>query len=217
MTEKKKRIVLPLVDMDAKVVEELELDPHVFDAKVNKKTLYQAIVGYRAHKRVGAASTKTRGEVRGGGKKPWRQKGTGRARHGSIRSPLWRHGGVVFGPHPRDFGPSSIPQAIRSEALRSSLNAKIGSGDFLLIEKIHLLHPKTKDFVKFLRSLKVEGESILCVIDAITENIKRSTRNIPRLHTMDSSSLNAYDVMNNKKILMCRDSLKNLTKRLKNA
>jgi large subunit ribosomal protein L4 len=213
--EKKKRIVLSIVGMDGKSLEETELDAHVFDGKVHKKTLYQAIVGYRANKRVGVASTKTRGEVSGGGKKPWRQKGTGRARHGSIRSPLWRHGGVVFGPHPRDFS-YNLPQAIRNEALRSSLNAKIESGDFILVEKVHLLHPKTKDFVKFLQSLKVNGESILCVIDAITENIKRSTRNIPRLHLMDSGSLNAYDVMNNKKIIMSRDSLKNITKRLKN-
>lgn len=214
--EKTKRIVVPVHDMGAKVVEEVELDPHVFDGEVKKKTLYQAIVGYRANKRIGLAATKTRGEVSGGGKKPWRQKGTGRARHGSIRSPLWRHGGVVFGPHPRDFG-YKMPQKIKSEALRSSLNAKIASGDFILIEKIHIMHPKTKEFAQFLGALKIPGESVLCVIDAVTENIKRSTKNIPRLRIIDSQSLNAFDILNSKKILMSRDSLKNLTKRLKNA
>jgi large subunit ribosomal protein L4 len=213
--EKKNRIVMPVYDMGAKVVEELELDAHVFDGVIKKKTLYQAIVGYRSNQRLGLASTKTRGEVSGGGKKPWRQKGTGRARHGSIRSPLWRHGGVVFGPHPRDFS-VAIPQGIRTEALRSSLNAKIKSGDLILAEKIHILHPKTRDFVKFLDALKIEGTSILCVVDSVTENIKRSTRNIPRLDIVDSHSLNAYDVLNSKKILITRDSLKNLTKRLKN-
>lgn len=214
--EKKRRIEMPVYDMGAKEVERVELDPHVFDAQVKKKTLYQAIVGYRSNKRQGTASTKTRGEVSGGGKKPWRQKGTGRARHGSIRSPLWRKGGTVFGPHPRDYS-YLMPQKIRNEALRSSLNAKINSGDFVLIEKIHILHPKTKDFVKFLDALKINKERVLCVIDAITDNIKRSTRNISFVYTVDSSSVNAFDVLNSKKIIITRDSLKSLTKRLKNA
>jgi large subunit ribosomal protein L4 len=212
--EKKNRIVVPVLDMGAKKVEEIELDVHVFDGNVKKKTLYQAIVGYRANQRRGLAQTKTRGEVSGGGKKPWKQKGTGRARHGSIRSPLWRHGGVVFGPHPRDFG-YTMPQKIKNEALRSSLNAKIKSGDFILVEKIHMMHPKTKEFVKFLDALKILNQSVLCVIDAITDNIKRSTTNIPRLQVVDSLSLNAYDVLNSEKLLVSRDSLKNLTKRLK--
>lgn len=214
--EKKNRIVMPVYDMGAKVVEEIELDAHVFDGEVKKKTLYQAIVGYRANRRLGLAATKTRGEVSGGGKKPWKQKGTGRARHGSIRSPLWRHGGVVFGPHPRDFS-VSIPQAIRLEALRSSLNAKIKAGDMILAEKIHIMHPKTKEFVKFLGALKIQDISVLCVVDSVTDNIKRSSRNIPRLSIVDSHSLNAFDILNSKKLLITRDSLKNLTKRLKNA
>ncbi len=214
--EKKSRMVVSVLDMGGKSVEEIELDAHVFDGNVKKKTLYQAIVGYRANQRKGLAATKTRGEVSGGGKKPWKQKGTGRARHGSIRSPLWRHGGVVFGPHPRDFG-YSIPQKIKNEALRSSLNAKVKSGDVIFIEKIHIMHPKTKEFVKFLDALKILNQSVVCVIDAITDNIKRSTRNIPHLQVIDSLSLNAYDVLNAKKVLMSRDSLKNIIKRLKNA
>ena len=214
--EKKNRIVMPVVDMGNKVVEEIELDAHVFDGSVKKKTLYQAIVGYRANRRLGLAETKTRGEVSGGGKKPWRQKGTGRARHGSTRSPLWRHGGVVFGPHPRDFS-YTMPQQIRNEALRSSLNARISSGDVVLVEKIHILAPKTKEFAKFLDALKLSATSVLCVLESVTENIKRSARNIQGLQLLDSSSLNAYDVMNTKKIILSRDSLKNLTKRLKHA
>ncbi|MDD2866370.1 MAG: 50S ribosomal protein L4 [Candidatus Omnitrophota bacterium] len=214
--EKKNRIVMPVVDMGNKVVEEIELDAHVFDGSVKKKTLYQAIVGYRANRRLGLAETKTRGEVSGGGKKPWRQKGTGRARHGSTRSPLWRHGGVVFGPHPRDFS-YTMPQQIRNEALRSSLNARIASGDVVLVEKIHILAPKTKEFAKFLDALKLSATSVLCVLESVTENIKRSARNIQGLQLLDSSSLNAYDVMNTKKIILSRDSLKNLTKRLKHA
>jgi large subunit ribosomal protein L4 len=212
--EKKNRIVMPVRDMGNKVVEEIELDAHVFDGSVKKKTLYQAIVGYRANRRLGLAQTKTRGEISGGGKKPWKQKGTGRARHGSTRSPLWRHGGVVFGPHPRDFS-YVLPQQIRHEALKSSLNAKIAAGDVVLVEKIHVLSPKTKEFVKFLDALKVSSTRILCVLESVTENIKRSARNIPGLRLLDAASLNAFDIMNSQKIIMSRDSLKNITKRLK--
>ncbi len=214
--EKKKRIVLPVHGMDGKVVEELELDPHVFDGVVNKAVLYQVITCYRANQRLGLAQTKTRGEVSGGGKKPWRQKGTGRARHGSIRSPLWRHGGVVFGPHPRDFG-YTVPQKIRLEALRSSLNAKLTGKTLDLVESFHVNQPKTKEFAKFLEAMKVDGQSVVCVIEAHNDNLKRATRNIPRLKLVDAGSLNALEVMNTKRVLVSRDSLKNLTKRLKNA
>lgn len=214
--EKKNRIVVPVYDMDGKSLEKIELDAQLFDGFVRKKTLYQAIVAYRAGMRAGSAQTKTRKDVSGGGKKPWRQKGTGRARVGSSRNPLWRHGGIVFGPHPRDFG-YALPQKIRKEALRSSLNSKIQNGDFILVEKIHIMHPKTKDFVKLLDALKLGKEKVLCVIDAVNENIKRSSANIPYLKMIDSASLNAFEVVNSKKILITRDSLKNLTKHLKNA
>ncbi len=213
--EKKKRIVMPVHDMKAKVVEEIELDPQVFDGSVNKKVLYQAITAYRANARMGSASTKTRKEVSGGGRKPWRQKGTGRSRHASTRSPLWRHGGVVFGPHPRDFG-YTLPQKIRSEALRSSLNAKVAGGTLSLVERFHVLTPKTKEFVQTLEAFKADGTRVLCVIDAITDNIRRATGNIQKLYLTDPASLNALDVVNAERILMSRDSLKNLTKRLKN-
>ena len=212
--EKKKRIVMPVHDMKAKVVEEIELDPQVFDGSVNKSVLYQAITAYRANARMGAASTKTRKQVSGGGRRPWRQKGTGRARHASTRSPLWRHGGVVFGPHPRDFG-YTVPQKIRSEALRSSLNAKIALGKMSLVERFHILTPKTKEFVQTLKAFKADGARILCVIDAITDNIRRAAGNIQKLYLTDPASLNALDVVNAERVLMSRDSLKNLTKRLK--
>ncbi|MGE5279700.1 MAG: 50S ribosomal protein L4 [Deltaproteobacteria bacterium] len=212
--EKKKRIVLPVHDMKAKVVEEIELDPQVFDGKVNKSVLYQVITAYRANARMGKASTKTRKEVSGGGKKPWRQKGTGRARHASIRSPLWRHGGIVFGPHPRDFG-VRVPQKMRREALRSSLNAKIAGGTLALIERFHVLSPKTKEFVQTLRAFKADDARLLCVVDSITDNIRRATNNLQNLYLTDPQTLNALEVVNAERILMSRDSLKNITKRLK--
>ncbi|MFH1691918.1 MAG: 50S ribosomal protein L4 [Candidatus Omnitrophota bacterium] len=214
--EKKNRTVVDVYDMDGKAIEKIELDAQSFDGFVRKKTLYQAIVAYRAGMRAGTAQTKTRKEVSGGGKKPWRQKGTGRARVGSSRNPLWRHGGVVFGPHPRDFG-YALPQKIKREALRSSLNAKVQTGNFILVEKIHIMQPKTKEFLKFLDALKTGKEKVLCVVDAVNENIKRACSNISYLSLIDSASLNAFEVVNAKKIIITRDSLKNLTKRLKNA
>lgn len=214
--EKKNRTVVDVYDMDGKAIEKMELDAQFFDGFVRKKTLYQAIVAYRAGMRAGTAQTKTRKDVSGGGKKPWRQKGTGRARVGSSRNPLWRHGGVVFGPHPRDFG-YALPQKIKREALRSSLNAKVQAGNFFLVEKIHIMQPKTKEFIKFLDALKVGQEKVLCVVDAVNENIKRACANISYLSLIDSASLNAFEVVNSKKIIITRDSLKNLTKRLKNA
>jgi len=213
--EKTTRIVLPVYDMNAKKIEEVELDPHVFDGEVNKTVLYQAITAFRANLRRGLAQTKTRGEVSGGGKKPWKQKGTGRARVGSTRSPLWRHGGVVFGPHPRSFT-QDIPKALKAEALRASLNSKIAAGTLMLVEKFHVLQPKTKEFVRALDHFKVGKDSVLCVIDAVTDNIKRSAKNIQRLEIIDPATLNALDVVNVRKILMSRDSLKIITKRLKN-
>jgi large subunit ribosomal protein L4 len=213
--EKKKRILLPVHDMNAKVIEEIELDPHVFDGEVNKSVLYQAITMYRANLRQGTAATKTRGEVSGGGRKPWKQKGTGRARVGSIRSPLWRHGGVVFGPHPRDYS-YDLPKKLKAEALRAGLNAKIRDNELVLVEKFHVLEPKTKEFVKVMTAFKLTGEKVLCVVEAASENLRRSTNNIKGLRLVASNMLNAYDLLNVAKVLMSRDSIKNLTKRLKN-
>ena len=117
-------ITLPIYNTEGKEVDSIKLDAKVFDGTINTAAIYQAINAYRANQRKGFASTKTRGEVSGGGRKPWRQKGTGRARVGSTRSPLWRHGGVVFGPHPRDFS-CRLPKRIKNLALKSTLNAKV--------------------------------------------------------------------------------------------
>jgi large subunit ribosomal protein L4 len=140
-------------DMDDRQVGEMDLNDEVFGAEVNQALLHQAVVMYEANKRQGTANTKTRGLVRGGGRKPWRQKGTGRARQGSIRSPQWRGGGTVFGPHPREWR-QAMPRKARQAALRSALSAKTASGEIVVLDKLQMLEPKTKVMAEFLDTFR---------------------------------------------------------------
>lgn len=213
MKPKKEKIVLPVIDISGKEVEKVELDPRVFDGMVSKGSIYRTVHNYLSNKRSGAASTKTRGEVSGGGKKPWRQKGTGRARVGSIRTPLWRHGGVTFGPHPRDFS-YSLPKKIKKLALRSVLNNRILDKDMVVLNVLVLENYKTKSFVKILKKIKLK-DKILLVINSFSENVMLSVRNIPNIQLVDSKSVNAYDVLRSKKILIIKDALHTITERLK--
>ena len=149
---------LPLYSVNGKEIEKISLKEEIFDGEINTALLHQAVVMYEANKRQGTVSTKDRSQVRGGGTKPWRQKGTGRARAGSIRSPLWRHGGVTFGPTPRNYS-YSLPKKIRLGALKSSINAKINSQDFILIKEVGVGESKTKEFKKLLESLKIKEKT----------------------------------------------------------
>ena len=204
---------IPVVNIDGKKVESLELPEDIFGVEINQDILHQALMMYQAGQRQGNASTKERGAVSGGGKKPWRQKGTGRARAGSIRSPLWKGGGVVFGPHPRDFS-YSIPKSIRLGALRESLNAKFVSNDLTCIDELKTKTPKTKDFAKALTHLKLEGR-VLAVAEKSDDMLQRVTRNIPFFNLMRAQDVNAYDILRNKKLLVTKDAFKNLLKRIK--
>ena len=149
-----KSTTIPLLNQKGDKLSDLPLDEKVFDGEVNKVLLHQVIRMYQANLRQGTHATKTRGEVSGGGKKPWRQKGTGRARAGSIRSPLWRHGGTVFGPQPRDYS-YTLPQRMKKSALRSSLNPKVMDGAVVLVDKLGAEKPKTKEFAALLEALKI--------------------------------------------------------------
>ncbi len=171
------------------------------------------------NQRKGLAATKTRGEVSGGGKKPWKQKGTGRARVGSIRSPLWRHGGVVFGPHPRDFS-ITLPQSIRDVALRSAIQAKAKDGSLLVLESFSLTNAQTKSAAVIFKNLKVAGrnakaKSILLLIEKSDENMKRALRNIEFLNVNLVKNTNAYEILASRKVIVTKDSLDELIKRLK--
>lgn len=213
-------ITLPIYSLEGKEVDSLKLNPAVFDGTINQAAIHQAIVAFRANQRRGLASTKTRGEVSGGGKKPWKQKGTGRARVGSIRSPLWRHGGVIFGPHPRDFS-YTLPQKIKNLALKSVLNAKVKDKNFIILDSFDLQGPKTKDAALVLANLKLNAQkkpkssSVLLLLDKTNENTKRALRNISFIDINIATDTNPYEVLSHQKIVITKDGLHKLSERLK--
>lgn len=210
--EKKSVDTVPVYNTEGKQVDTLSLDKKVFDGIVNEAAIHQAIVMYQANLRRGNACAKTRSEVSGGGKKPWRQKGTGRARAGSIRSPLWRKGGVTFGPKPRDFH-YEIPKKIKKLALRASLNAKIRDNELCVINEIKIAEPKTKLMSAILKALKMDHSSI-AVLDKIDEKIERASRNIPVLTLKSAKDINAYDIMRHRNVLTTPETIKQLTRQL---
>jgi large subunit ribosomal protein L4 len=203
---------LAVHDIKGKETGSVSLPDGVFGVRVNEAVLHQAVLMYLANKRQGNASTKTRGEVSGGGRKPWRQKGTGRARAGSSRSPLWHKGGVVFGPHPHDFG-YSLSKKTRIAALGASLNAKFQAKELLCVENIQLPEAKTKDFAKILKVFKLKGK-VLALFDGTGKEVVLASRNIASLSISRSNDVNAYDVLKNKTILVTKDAIENLLKRI---
>jgi large subunit ribosomal protein L4 len=204
---------LPIYNTEGKEIDTIKLDSTIFNGSVNQNAIYQAVLNFRANSRKGLASTKTMGEVSGGGRKPWRQKGTGRARAGSIRSPLWRHGGVIFGPHPRDFS-YSLPTKIKRLALKSSLNAKINENNFIILDSLNLEKPKTKEAIKVLSNLKIKAKTLL-LLDKIDERIKRAIRNIDFLRINQAQDTYAYEVLAANKLIITKEGLRALTERLK--
>jgi len=209
---------LPVYNTEGKEIDKINLDPHVFDGEINEGVLYQTVVNYRANQRGGLASTKTRGEVSGGGKKPWRQKGTGRARVGSIRSPLWKGGGVVFGPHNRDYS-YNLARKIKLSALKSSLNAKLKENNLFLINEIKIDKPKTKEVVNIFLNLKEKigdlNKSTLLLSDKMDRSLRLASGNIPFLETNLAKDAFAYQVLKAKKVIITKDGLKQLIERFK--
>jgi len=195
----------PVYNTQGEIVGEMELSNVVFGAEVNEALLHQAVVAHRARQRQGTASTKGRSEVSGGGRKPWRQKGTGMARTGSIRSPLFRGGGIIFGPKPRDFS-LDLPRAMKRKALRAALSAKVANGDLLVLEGLEFDKPRTKDMASLLGRLHV-SESALLVTHETEPHVVLSARNIPGLEAQRAANLNAYDVLAHGKLLMTRDAV----------
>ncbi|MFA5389704.1 MAG: 50S ribosomal protein L4 [Candidatus Omnitrophota bacterium] len=217
--EKKSEIIeIPEADvysLSGKKVDTFKLDPAIFGARVNKPLLHEIVQMYMANRRQGNAATKTKGLVRGGGKKPWRQKGTGRARSGSTRSPLWRHGGTIFGPLPRDFG-YDMPKKTKNIALVSSLSAKLKDGGILMLEKDpELKQPKTSEMAKLLAAMKVYGTRVLFLYATANENFMKSCRNIKNVSFKRSTDFNSYDVLSNTNILFSKETHDNIVKRLK--
>jgi large subunit ribosomal protein L4 len=206
---------IPLKNSDGKELETIKLDENVFSDKILASSIYVVINSFMANQRQGLAATKTRGEVSGGGKKPWKQKGTGRARVGSSRNPLWRHGGVVFGPHPRDFG-YDVPKKLKSQAVKFALSQKAKNNDLIVVDKLAVEKPKTKDAVKVLANLKIDAKckSCLLLLDVYDEKLVRAFKNIGFLTIDLATNVNTYELLSAKKVIVTLDGLKLIEKRL---
>lgn len=192
-------------NVDGEQVDEIELSEAVFGRPVHEAVLHEVVVMQLANRRRGTHNTKARSEVRGGGRKPWRQKGTGRARHGTIRSPIWRGGGIVFGPHPRDYS-YRVPKKVKRLALKSALSAKVEGGRILVLDKLDLSVPKTKEMIRILGNLKA-GDSALVITAEKDTNIEKSARNIPEVKSTEARQLNVYDLLNHSHLVITVDAL----------
>lgn len=189
-------------------VKDLELNEAVFGIEPNKQALFDMVLLQRASLRQGTHKVKNRTEVSGGGKKPWRQKGTGRARQGSIRAPQWRGGGVVFGPTPRSYK-FKLNRKVRRLALKSALSTKIIDNEFMALEAIKFDAPKTKEMVKVLANLDAPTKTLI-IVDKIDENVARSANNIPGVKLLDARRANVYDILNSDKLIMTEAAIKSV-------
>jgi len=193
-----------MVDMSNKKVKDVEL-PAVFGEEVKSYLLHSAVVNQLANRRAGTAATKTKGLVSGGGIKPFKQKGTGRARAGSTRSPLWRHGGTVFGPQPRDYS-YSMPKKEKRAALAAALSSKVGENRMVLLDKLELAEPKTSKMSELLKTLGV-AESALVLINAENKNVALASRNMPNIKVLRMENINVYDLLKYRYLITTQDAL----------
>ncbi|MCX7991792.1 MAG: 50S ribosomal protein L4 [Proteobacteria bacterium] len=198
---------VPLYDQNKMVIGEVELSDEVFCSPVKDYLIYDAVKMYLANKRQGTASTKTRGEVSGGGKKPWKQKGTGRARAGSNRSPLWRKGAILFGPKPRDYS-YKLPKKALKSAMKSALSLKLSESKLFVVDAINMPEIKTKKFNEIVK--KFELNKVLFVLPERDRNIELSSRNIPNVKVLKSDYLNVYEIMKYDGLVVLKDAVKNI-------
>jgi large subunit ribosomal protein L4 len=203
---------LKVLDRSGKKISEISVPEEIFSYPVKDHLLYEAVVNYRANQRRGTAFSRTRAEVRGGGRKPWRQKGTGRARAGSIRSPLWRKGGVTFGPRPRDYS-YNLPKKVKRNALKSALSLKFAEKNLLVLKELDFKEPKTKEGKNFLEKLQLD--STLIVDSHQNKNLILSLRNIPKVKVVDFSQVNVYDVLDHNWLVFSHSAFESLMERLK--
>lgn len=193
-----------IYNINGNQVGEMELNENTFGADINVEAMHQVVRMLLANRRQGNQSTLTRAEVRGGGIKPWRQKGTGRARHGSIRSPQWRHGGVVFAPKPRSYR-YSVPKKIKRIAMKSALSSKVVDSEIIILDELNFAAPKTKQVVGMLNSLNA-GAKVLLVLADKNENVEKSARNIEGVKTAHVNTLNVYDILNCDKFIITKEA-----------
>ncbi|MCI5210804.1 MAG: 50S ribosomal protein L4 [Candidatus Electrothrix sp. ATG2] len=203
--------VCDVVNTSAEKVAEIEVNDNLFGVDVDTGILHEVVCMQRANRRRGTASTKTRGEVRGGGAKPWRQKGTGRARAGSNNSPIWRGGGTTFGPRPRDYS-YSMPKKVRRLALRMALSARMSEGNLVVLDQFAMDAPKTKEFVDVMKTF--DFDQCLIVVDDGSANLQLSVRNAVGYKTLPVAGLNVYDILKYPKLMLIQSSLEQLEARL---
>jgi large subunit ribosomal protein L4 len=189
-------------------------DEHIIKNGKYTQVLQDYVVAYQANQRQGTRSTKTKSEVAGSGKKPWKQKGTGRARAGMVRSPIWRKGGVVFGPRPHDFS-RELPQKIKRLAFRKALSERLAANDVVVVDDIALSSPKTKEFLGVLGKLKLGGTKTLIVQDGINNNLMLASRNLPHVNVTLAGSVNAYDLLCFDKIVFTKKAFDKTADRLR--
>jgi large subunit ribosomal protein L4 len=194
-----------LYDITGSQIGDIELNDDIFGIKVNTHVMYEAVKNYLANQRQGTQSAKTRAEVRGGGRKPWRQKGTGRARQGSIRAPQWKGGGVVFAPKPRDYS-YSIPKKVKRLALKSALSSKVEDLEIIVVDQLTLEQPKTKEMVKVLKNLN-SGKKALIVIPERDEAVVRASANIAGVKTSYVNTINVYDILNCDSLILTKEAV----------
>lgn len=194
-----------IYNVNGEQVGEMDLKDEVFGVPVHQQAMFDVVNMHLAGKRRGTHDTKTRSEVRGGGRKPWRQKGTGRARHGTIRSPIWRGGGIVFGPHPRDYS-FRLNKKVRRLAMKSALSSKVEGGSIVVLEELKMEAPKTKDMVKILGNLKVNNKALVVTADR-DETVFKSARNIPGVKPLSVPGLNVYDLLAHNTLVITRDAV----------
>jgi large subunit ribosomal protein L4 len=209
--KKQSKLTAEVFDLTGKVAGKISLPEEIFGVKINKILIAQAVRVYLANQRMGTASTKTRGEVEGSSRKIYRQKGTGRARHGSIRAPIFVHGGVVFGPRPRDYS-LQLPQKMKRAALFSALTTKFNDGEMKILEGLEKIEPKTKMFLAVIDKLGINDKKkkILLITSSEIENLKRAAGNIEGVTITAAKRLNTYEILNNRQLVFMKDAIDEL-------
>lgn len=203
---------IDLINIKGEKVSDLTLCPEVFEGEVKEHLFYEVVKMQLANRRLGTACTKTKGEVSGGGAKPWKQKGTGRARTGSNRNPLWKGGGTIFGPKPRDYS-YKVPKKVRKEALRSALRHKVNEGTFKVFDNLNLDSPKTKKALEIFNATGVK--SALVVIEPGNNNLKLAVRNIKGFKTVECGGINVFDVLKYDVLVMTKDAFEKVEANLR--
>ena len=195
---------IKVLDRNGKEVSTMELSDAIFGVTPNEAVMHMAVVNYLANQRQGTQSTLTRTEVRGGGRKPWRQKGTGHARQGSIRAPQWRHGGIALGPKPRDYR-FALNKKVRALALKSALSAKVQGGEMIVLDSFGITEYKTKEMMSVLSAIGAD-KKVLIALPTVDQKVIKSAANIPGVKTTQYNTMNVYDILNCDKVVLLKDT-----------